>query len=103
MQDISVHELKQRKDAGEELYIIDVREPAEYEAVNMGAILIPLGQILNAQIDEIEDWKDKELIVHCRSGVRSVTACVMLEQLGFTNTKNLVGGILAWEALKNQG
>ncbi len=102
MQDISVHELKQRKDAGEELYIIDVREPAEYEAVNMGALLIPLGKILNAQIDEIEDWKDKELIVHCRSGVRSVTACTMLDQMGFTNTKNLAGGILAWEALKNQ-
>lgn len=103
MQDISVHELKQRKDAGEELYILDVREPAEYEAVNMGALLIPLGQILNAQIDDIEDWKNKEVIVHCRSGVRSVTACTMLEQMGFTNTKNLVGGILAWEALKNQG
>lgn len=101
MQLISVEELKKRKDAGEALNILDVREPHEYAEVNMGALLIPLGQVLIGQIDEIEDWKNKEVIVHCRSGVRSQTACAMLEQLGFTNTKNLTGGILAWIALNS--
>ncbi len=99
MQTITVQELKQRKDAGEELWIIDVREPSEYADVNMGALLLPLGQVLSGQIDPIEDWKDKEVIVHCRSGARSATACAMLEQMGFTQTKNLTGGILAWNAL----
>ena len=102
MQTISVAELKARKDAGEELYILDVREPLEYADVNMGAKLIPLGQIMNMQIDEIEDWKNHEVIVHCRSGMRSMQACAMLDQLGFTNTKNLAGGILAWVEL-NKG
>jgi rhodanese-related sulfurtransferase len=68
MQNISVQELKQRKDANETLYILDVREPHEYAEVNMGALLIPLGQVMQGQIDDIEDWKDKEVIVHCRSG-----------------------------------
>ncbi len=99
MQNITVQELKKRKEANEELYILDVREPAEYAEMNMSAKLIPLGQVMNAQIEDIEDWKDKEVIVHCRSGKRSLTACMMLEQLGFTNTKNLEGGILAWEEL----
>lgn len=103
MQTISVQELKKRKDANEELYILDVREPAEYAEVNMGAKLIPLGDIMNMQIDDIEDWKDKEVIVHCRSGMRSANACMMLDQLGFSNTKNLEGGINAWlELNKNQ-
>ncbi|HMT36413.1 MAG TPA: rhodanese-like domain-containing protein [Chitinophagaceae bacterium] len=96
---MTVQELKQRKDANETLYILDVREPSEYAEVNMGAKLIPLGQVLSGQIDDIEDWKDKEVIVHCRSGVRSLNACMMLEQLGFINTKNLEGGIIAWVAL----
>lgn len=99
MQTITVDELRQRLAAGEQLHILDVREPAEYAQVNMGAKLIPLGQILNGQIDDIEDWKEEEVIVHCRSGVRSLNACMMLEQLGFTNTKNLTGGILAWTGL----
>ena len=102
MQLISVDELKRRKEAGEELCILDVREPQEYAEVNMGAILIPLGQVMSMQIDEIDDWKDKEVIVHCRSGVRSLQACAMLEQMGFANTKNLTGGILAWQALNSK-
>jgi rhodanese-related sulfurtransferase len=102
MQLISVDELKRRKEAGEELCILDVREPHEYAELNMGAILIPLGQVMSMLIDEIDDWKDKEVIVHCRSGVRSLQACAMLEQMGFANTKNLTGGILAWQALNSK-
>lgn len=100
MQTITVEELKKRKDANEELHILDVREPAEYQETNMGAKLIPLGQILGMQIDEIEDWKNEEVIVHCKSGMRSMQACMALEQMGFTNVKNLAGGILAWNQIK---
>lgn len=99
MKIITVQELKQRKDANEELYILDVREPAEYAETNMGAKLIPLGKIMNEEIDEILNWKEKEVIIHCRSGRRSAQACLKLEQLGFQNTKNLEGGILAWNEL----
>ncbi len=98
MQTISVQELKKRLDAGEAIHILDVREPAEYADYNIGAHLLPLGQIMGGMIDDIEDWKDKEVVVHCRSGMRSMQACLMLEQMGFTNTKNLEGGIIAWQA-----
>jgi rhodanese-related sulfurtransferase len=96
MQNITVTELKERLDAGEELHILDVREPHEYAEFNIGAQLIPLGKIQQMDIDEIEDLRLKEVIIHCRSGVRSMTACMMLEQMGFTNTKNVTGGILAY-------
>lgn len=99
MQTITVQELKERKDKGEKLFILDVREPAEFAEINMNAVLIPLGKIMQGQIEDIEDWKDKEVIVHCRSGMRSMNACAVLEQYGFQNTKNLEGGILAWAAL----
>lgn len=99
MQIISVQELKQRMDAGEELHILDVREPAEYAESNMGGLLLPLGRVMSMQIEEIEDWKDKEVIVHCKSGMRSMQACAMLDQMGFTNTKNLAGGIMAWQSM----
>lgn len=102
MQNISVEELKNRMNAGEKLNILDVREPHEYAEFNIGAKLIPLGKIQTMQIDEIEDLKEEEVIVHCRSGVRSMTACMFLETLGFKNTKNLTGGMLAWqEKVKN--
>jgi rhodanese-related sulfurtransferase len=96
MQRITVQEVKSRLAAGEKLNILDVREPSEYAEFNIGAKLIPLGKIQAMQVEEIEDWKDKEIIVHCRSGARSQTACMYLESLGFTNTKNLEGGMLAW-------
>jgi rhodanese-related sulfurtransferase len=97
MQEITVLELKRRTDARERLNIIDVREPDEYEAYNIGARLIPLGQIMNMQTEEIDDLKNEELIVHCRSGKRSLQACLFLETMGFTNVKNLTGGIIAWQ------
>jgi rhodanese-related sulfurtransferase len=96
MQNITVEELKKRMDAGEHLNIIDVREPNEYEEFNIGVKLIPLGNIQSMQLDEIEQWKNEEVIIHCRSGKRSMTACLILETAGFTNTKNLEGGMLAW-------
>lgn len=94
---ISVEELKSRMDAGEKLNVIDCREPQEYEAFNIGAMLIPLGKIQSMQIDEIEDLKEEEVIIHCRSGQRSMMACMFLDSVGFKNTKNVAGGMLAWQ------
>lgn len=99
MKEITVETLKSRLDAGEKLNIIDVREPDEYAETNMGAKLVPLGNILSMQVDELEDYKDKELIVHCRSGKRSMQACMFLETMGFSNCVNVVGGILAWNEM----
>jgi rhodanese-related sulfurtransferase len=98
MENISVETVKARLAAGEQLNIIDVREPEEYAEFNIGVRLIPLGKIQSMQIDEIEHLKNEELIIHCRSGKRSATACMFLETMGFTNTKNLVGGMLAWQS-----
>ena len=97
MQNISVEELKRRIDAGEQLNIVDVREPDENAEFNIGGILVPLGNILSMQADELEDYKDEELIVYCRSGNRSMQACLFLETMGFTNCKNLAGGMNAWQ------
>jgi len=97
MQNITVEELKARLDAGEPLNILDVREPAEYAQFNINGKLIPLGQIMGMQFDDIEDWKDQEIIVHCHSGMRSMQACMMLETAGFSNLKNLAGGMKDWQ------
>jgi len=97
MENITVEELKHRIDAGEQLHILDVREPAEYAQFNLNGKLVPLGKILGMQLDELEDWKGEEIIVHCHAGKRSMQACMMLETAGFTNLKNLVGGTAAWQ------
>ncbi|WP_425432488.1 molybdopterin-synthase adenylyltransferase MoeB [Granulicella rosea] len=91
---ISVEELKARQDAGDKPFILDVREPHEYQIVNMGAPLIPLGEVALRSV-ELGD-KNQEIIIHCKSGARSQKAAVALKNAGFTNVKNLSGGILAW-------
>jgi rhodanese-related sulfurtransferase len=96
MQNITVEDLKQRMDAGEQLNILDVREPDEYARFNIGAKLLPLGQVLQAQTEEIDDWRDQEVIVHCHSGKRSLQAGAMLETMGFSKVFNLEGGMVAW-------
>ena len=97
MQAISVEELKARIDAGESLHLLDVREPAEHDEFNIGGTLLPLGRIRNMETDDIDDWKDQEVICYCRSGNRSGQACLILETAGFTNVKNLSGGMNAWQ------
>ncbi|MCG2615621.1 rhodanese-like domain-containing protein [Terrimonas sp. NA20] len=97
MQTITAEELKARLDAGEKLNIVDVREPHEHADFNIGGTLVPLGKIQTMQADELDEFKDQELIVYCRSGNRSGQACLILDTLGFTNTKNLVGGMLYWQ------
>ncbi len=97
MNNITVEKLKARMDAGEKINLIDCREPEEYAQYNIGAKLLPLGKIQSMQTEEIDDLKDEEIIIHCRSGKRSVTACLFLETMGFTNTVNVLGGVLAWQ------
>lgn len=102
MDTITVHQLKERLDNGEKLLLIDCREPAEYEEYNIGATLIPLGDIQNGTLGPLEGKKEEEVIIHCRSGKRSAAACLHLETLGFKKTVNVEGGILAWkEAFDN--
>ena len=97
MQNISVEELKARMDAGEKLNLVDCREPHEHADFNIGAQLIPLGKFQAFQVEELDDMKDEEIIIYCRSGVRSAQACLLLDTMGFKSTKNLTGGILAWQ------
>lgn len=97
MTNITAEEVKQRLDAGEDLNLVDVREPDERAAFNIGGLFIPLGKIQTMQTDEIDDMKNEEVIFYCRSGNRSGQACLILETMGFTNVKNLVGGMNDWQ------
>jgi rhodanese-related sulfurtransferase len=96
MQSITIEEVKARLDNGEKLNLLDVRQPSENAEFNIGGMLFPLGRIQAMDISEIEELKDEEVICYCRSGNRSGQACNILEMLGFKNTKNLTGGMLAW-------
>lgn len=96
MNTITVDELKQRLDSGEKINLLDVREDHERAEFNIGGVHIPVGKVQAMQVDEIENWKDDEVIVYCRSGNRSGIATNFLEQMGFKNPVNLVGGMLAW-------
>jgi rhodanese-related sulfurtransferase len=93
--DITVEDLKARIDSGEKINLIDVREQWEFDEANLGAILIPL-QTLPNRIAELEKFKEEELIIHCRSGARSANAKKFLEQNGFKNVRNVLGGIVAY-------
>lgn len=97
MKNITVEELKEKMDRGEKINLIDCREPHEYEEANLGGRLIPLSKIQTMQIEEIENLKDEEVIIHCRSGRRSMMACMILDQMGFADTCNVVGGIVEWQ------
>ncbi|HEY0786516.1 MAG TPA: molybdopterin-synthase adenylyltransferase MoeB [Acidobacteriaceae bacterium] len=89
---IPVAELKRRRDAGQPLFVLDVREPWEYQLVNLGGHLIPQGE-LPARLSELD--KTQPIVVHCKSGGRSQNAAELLHQHGF-QVENLAGGILAW-------
>lgn len=97
MQNITPEEVKERLDKGEQLNLVDVREPHERAEFNIGGVHIPLGQVQMMQVDELENLKNEEVIVYCRSGNRSGQAAMILDTLGFANTKNLSGGMLAWQ------
>ncbi|WP_119079934.1 rhodanese-like domain-containing protein [Chitinophaga alhagiae] len=97
MENITAEEVKQRLDKGEALHLVDVREPHENAEFNIGGILLPLGDIRAMQTDAIEDLKDEEVIVYCKSGNRSGQAAMLLETYGFQNVKNLTGGMMGWQ------
>jgi len=94
---ITAEEVKARLDAGEKLNLVDVREPAENAEFNIGGTLVPLGKIQTMQTDDIDALKNEEVICYCRSGARSTQAALMLETFGFTNVKNLAGGMMGWK------
>ena len=91
--EMQVEELKRRLDHGDDLYVLDVREPHEYQICNIGGHLIPLGD-LPKRVNELDS--SREIVAHCRSGVRSAKAVGFLQQAGFKKVHNLAGGILAW-------
>ncbi len=91
--EITPRELKARLDRGDDLFILDVREPHEYQICNLGGHLIPLGD-LPQRVSELDS--SREIVAHCRSGKRSAEASEFLRQAGFRKVLNLKGGILAW-------
>jgi molybdopterin/thiamine biosynthesis adenylyltransferase/rhodanese-related sulfurtransferase len=91
--EITPRELKARLDRGDDLYILDVREPHEYQICNIGGHLIPLGEISH-RVHELDS--SREIVAHCRSGKRSAEAAEFLRKAGFRKIWNLKGGILAW-------
>lgn len=91
--DIAPRELKARLDRGDDLLILDVREPHEYQICNLGGHLIPLGE-LSKRVNELD--RSREIVAHCRSGKRSSEAAEFLRSAGFRKVLNLKGGILAW-------
>ena len=94
MKEITVQELKELQESGEDFQLIDVREAHEYDICNLDGELIPQGEIPNS-VDKIA--RDKKVVLHCRSGARSGNMVQWLEKNhGYANLYNLKGGILAW-------
>jgi molybdopterin/thiamine biosynthesis adenylyltransferase/rhodanese-related sulfurtransferase len=93
IQEITATELKARQDRGEKVFILDVREPHEYQICNLNGKLIPLGD-LQRRVNELDS--SVEMVVHCRSGKRSADAIHFLQTAGFKKLWNLKGGVLAW-------
>ncbi len=91
--EITAREVKARLDHGEDLFILDVREPHEYQICNLKGKLIPLGE-LPRRVHELDS--SREMVVHCRSGKRSADAIQFLQKAGFKKLWNLKGGVLAW-------
>jgi adenylyltransferase/sulfurtransferase len=90
---ITVKEFKARRDAGDDLFLLDVREPYEYQIAQIGGTLIPQNDVPQ-RLAEIP--RDREIVVQCRSGARSQRIAEFLKQSGYTRVVNLAGGILAW-------
>jgi adenylyltransferase/sulfurtransferase len=91
--EIQVEELKRRLDAKENLFVLDVREPHEYQICNLGGHLIPLND-LPKRVNELDS--SREIVVHCKMGGRSAKAVEFLQKAGFKKVTNLAGGITAW-------
>lgn len=96
LMDIEVDELKSKLDHQENFVLIDVREPYEHEEFNLGGRLIPLGELFTAP-GEVSGDKNTEIVVYCRTGNRSGMAKQILQQAGYTQVRNLTGGVAAWQ------
>lgn len=96
---IEARELDDRLSAREDVKILDVRETLEYHTFNIGGLNLPLGRI--REPEDLDFEPEDEIIVICQRGIRSRTACKLLESMGFTNTRNLVGGLLALRRLNS--
>jgi rhodanese-related sulfurtransferase len=106
IEQITVEALREKIDKSEDFYLIDVRQAAEYKAVAIpGAFNIPRG-VLEFKIRNDEYWEeeffyppeaDQEIVVYCKKGDRGILSALALKQMGFTNVKNLAGGILSWD------
>jgi molybdopterin/thiamine biosynthesis adenylyltransferase/rhodanese-related sulfurtransferase len=96
LKEVSAAEVDAARSGGEEFLLLDVRDPGEWEIARIeGAQLIPLGA-LEARLEEIADWRERRVVVHCHHGPRSTRACEILGAHGFRDVANLVGGIDAW-------
>jgi adenylyltransferase/sulfurtransferase len=94
--EIEVTEVKRKLDRGDDFLLIDVREPHEHKIASIpGAKLIPLGEF-SKHVAEFDPQAD--IVIHCKSGMRSAKACGILRNAGFENVRNMKGGILAWSA-----
>ena len=91
--EITVHELKKKQDANDDVVLIDVREKDEFDTCNINGILIPLGE-LPTRLPELDP--NAHYVVHCKLGGRSAQAVAQMQSAGFKNVKNLAGGIMAW-------
>lgn len=97
IKEMTVQELKQKMDRKENFILVDCREKDEWDAGRLPqSIFIPLSQFEQLYPEHLKD-SDAEIIIQCRSGKRSLNACMMLQGEGYTNLTNLTGGILAWE------
>jgi adenylyltransferase/sulfurtransferase len=96
LRETTVKELAAARARGDELLLLDVREPSEHARAKIeGARLVPLGQ-LDARVNELADWRNKRVVIHCHHGGRSARACALLREHGFEQVENLAGGIDAW-------
>ncbi len=93
MKQITVQELKQLIDSKADFQLVDVREQYEFDAANLNGTLIPMGTVMS-RVNEID--KNKQVVVHCRSGARSASVINALESQGYSNLCNLQGGIMAY-------
>ena len=96
--DITVAQLKELIESGKPFHFLDVRNEDEFEEDNLGAVLIPLGDLPD-RLEELEAWKGEDIYIHCRSGARSDRAKRYLISEGYDKVHNVLGGILAYRDL----
>lgn len=103
MQNCTVDELNEKRQRGEDVLIVDVRTASELAIADLGGVChIPLDEVA-MRAEEIAAWKDKEVICMCHHGMRSARAQAILQHAGFTNVRNLTGGIHAWSTQIDPG